>query len=412
MKHQHRSEHSRRTWPRTAGLACAAAVLLSSSAAICVPDVPPASARRFERISEGFVSRRQENTPTAVAAGSRCALAPNGDVVCTFVVQSKIGVNDFKPMLSRSNDGGVTWREQGMIWPHLAKTWSIFGSVSRAPRGELFFFGFRTRIDKPGESFWSDATQGMKPNELIWARSADGGHTWSELSLIPMPIPGAAEAPGAMSITRGGRWLCCYSPYKTFDPKVEVDRSQVVVLFSSDQGKSWRHTSMIRFADRESSAAEAWVIELADGRLLGTTWHVSAREGVEHPNPYTLSTDGGATWTSARSTGIVGQSTALAALPDGRALLIYNQRKHGEPGVYLALARPTAADFGVEANELIWRAATRTQSGTSGEYAQWTDFSFGEPSITLLGDNTLLTTLWCIQPSGRGIRYVKLRMRP
>jgi hypothetical protein len=105
----------------------------------------------------------------------------------------------------------------------------------------------------------------------------------------------------------------------------------------------------------------------------------------------------------------MGQSTALAALPDGRALFIYNQRRHGEPGVWMAVVRPTEDDFGVESNEIIWRAQTRTQSGTSGEHSEWTDFSFGEPSVALLPDNTLLVVLWCVQPAGQGIRYVRLR---
>jgi hypothetical protein len=53
---------------------------------------------KFETISEGWVSRRQPNTPTAVAAGPRCAVTNEGEVVCSFMVQSKLGMNDFKPM--------------------------------------------------------------------------------------------------------------------------------------------------------------------------------------------------------------------------------------------------------------------------------------------------------------------------
>jgi len=38
------------------------------------------------------------------------------------------------------------------------------------------------------------------------------------------------------------------------------------------------------------------------------------------------------------------------------------------------------------------------------------DFSFGEPSATLLPDGTWLVALWCVQPSGTGIRYVRLKL--
>src|SRR5574340_1008974 len=128
---------------------------------------------QYEILQEGLVTRREPGTPTAIGCGSRAAATPRGDLVCSYLVQSALGVNDFKPMISRSSDGGATWREQGLIWPSLQDTCSIFGSISRAPDGALFFFGSRTAIDRPGESFWSESTRGLKSNELIWARSVD-----------------------------------------------------------------------------------------------------------------------------------------------------------------------------------------------------------------------------------------------
>ena len=56
----------------------------------------------LEMISEGWVTQRQPGTPTAIAAGPRCAITKDGDVVCSFMVQSKLGIKDFKPMLARS----------------------------------------------------------------------------------------------------------------------------------------------------------------------------------------------------------------------------------------------------------------------------------------------------------------------
>jgi len=362
----------------------------------------------FETISEGWVTQRQPDTPTAIAAGPRCAVAEDGDVVCSFMVQSKLGINDFKPMLARSKDGGKTWSEGQLLWPHLQNRYSIFGSVSRAPNGELLYFGSRCPIETPGETFWSDATQGLKANELIWSKSTDGGRRWAEPQVVPMPILGAAEVPGALTIMRSGRMIVCYAPYNTFDPQLVVDRNQIVALRSDDQCKTWRHNSMIRFDSEHSTGAEAWVIELVDGSLLGTTWHLNQQDKSDHPNAYAISLDGGDTWLPTRSTGIIGQSTSLAALPDGRALFIYNQRKHGEPGVWLAVVKPTAHDFGVESNDIVWRAQTRTQSSTSGEHSEWTDFSFGEPAVALLPDKTLLVVLWCVQPAGQGVRYAKL----
>jgi hypothetical protein len=327
------------------------------------------------------------------------------------MAQSQLGINDFQPMIARSADGGQTWSEAQPLWPHLTERYSIFGSVSRAPGGDLYYFGARYLIDTPGESFWCEATQGLKQNELFWALSTDEGRAWSEPRIIPMPAPGAAEAPGPLTVLRSGRMICCYAPYNTFDPQLVVDRNQVVALRSDDRGATWRSNSMIRFPSEHSTGAEAWVIELSDGRLLGTTWHLNQEDKSDHPNAYAISLDGGDSWQPARSTGIMGQSTSLAALPDGRALFVYNQRRHGEPGVWVAVVRPTADDFGIESNEIAWRAQTRTQSGSSGEHTDWTDFSFGEPSATLLPDGTILLVLWCVQPDGQGIKCTRFRFR-
>lgn len=364
---------------------------------------------RFVVLQEGFVSQRPLGKgPDALAVGSRAVELPGGDFLCSFMVTSGLGVNDFTPVLCRSRDGGKTWQDQCPVWPGLRSRWSIFASISRDSDGVPYLFGSRTPIEKPGELFWNDATQGLKQNELFWARSSDGGLTWSEPNAFKLPLPGTAEAPGALCITKDGTWIGPYSPYNSFDPALKVDRHQVLVVRSEDQGKSWSHSSMLRFADPESTAAEAWCVELADGRLLGTCWHMGPNG--DNPNAYGLSSDGGKTWSPTRSTGTQGQSTGLAALPDGRALFIYNQRKQGEIGVWLAVVRPTDSDFGIEHNAPVWKAETRTQSGTSGEHSEWGDFSFGEPSVAALADGTLLVTLWCIQPSGRGIRYVKVRL--
>lgn len=363
----------------------------------------------FTVLGEGFVTRRPAGPGLgAIAAGPRTILRPGGDLLCSCVLSSGLGVNDFTPVLFRSTDYGWTWTEQGLVWPHLRQRWSMFASLSRNAGGQLFFFGSRTPIDRSGEPFWSDATQGLKQNELIWATSTDLGQTWSEPTPIPMPIPGAAEAPAPLCSTRHGRWLAPYSPYNTFDPALAVERNQVVAVYSDDRGRAWQHTAMLRFGDLQSGGAEAWLIELSDGRLLGAGWQLG-HDGVEHPDAYALSHDGGTTWGPTRSTGVMGQSVGLAPLPEGRALFVYNQRRHGEPGVHLAVVRPTDADFGIEADAIVWRARTATQKGTSGEHTQWTDFSFGEPHVIALPDGTLLVTLWSIQPDGTGIRYVKVR---
>jgi dihydrodipicolinate synthase/N-acetylneuraminate lyase len=361
-------------------------------------------------LDEGFVYRCCDDQPRKSVVGSRCCVTDTGELICSFLIHSGLGHNDFVPMLSRSIDRGCTWSDPVPVWPQLRSKYSITVSISRSTSGEFFLFGTRTPIDFPGESFWSQETLGMKQNELIWARSVDEGRNWSMPRPFAMPQEGSAEAPAPMCVTRTGRWLAPFSPSPTFDPNLVVNRSHVVVVMSDDCGGSWQHRSMLRFEQENPAAGEAWVIELADGRLLAACWQIRLGEGEDYPNPYALSEDGGDTWGPTCYSPILGQSTALEPLPDGRALLVYNQRVHDSPGVYLAVVDPTNESIGVQWNKPIWYADTPTQQDTSGRHEQWTDFAFGEPSITLLPDDTLLATFWCNQPSGNGIRYVRLEL--
>ena len=373
---------------------------------------PQEDLEMFETISEGFVNRRELGAVTPVAAVPRCVVLPDGEILCTFVVQSALGVNDFVPVIARSSDGGTTWSAPAAIFPHLSEKASLVCAIGPGRVGELLLFGIRIPIDRAGESFWSDLTQGMKQDTLFWSRSTDAGKTWSEPADIPMDGAGSAEAPCALTVTHAGRWIAAYSPYNTFEPSEKVDRERVVIACSDDEGRTWWHRDALRFEETNSGGAEAWVVELADGRLLATAWHVDHDGHQDFPNAYALSTDGGESWTPTRSTGISGQSTALAPLPDGGALLIYNQRKHGQPGVYLALVNPSESDFGVQHNQMIWAAPVATQHHTSAGHSEWTDFAFGEPHVAKLADGTLLAVLWCIQATGSGIRYVRLSMTP
>ena len=165
---------------------------------------------------------------------------------------------------------------------------------------------------------------------------------------------------------------------------------------------------MLRFAEPDSGGAESWVVELSDGRLLGTSWHMDLGTGADHPNKYAISEDGGSTWSATRSTGIEGQATALTPLPDGRALFVYNQRRTPPIGVWMAVVRPIAEDFGIESNEPVWRADVGSQGSGGPGHDAWRDYAFGEPSATVLPDGSVLIAYWCAQPDGKGIGFVKL----
>jgi len=363
----------------------------------------------FEVLDEGWIARRRPEEAGRIG-GPSCVVIQHDTLLSTYITQSAMGINDFCPHLAKSRDGGIRWQDCGPIWPQLADDWSILVTISRGPSGELFLFGSRCRIDHTDETFWCEATQGLKENELVWSRSHDDGATWTDPAPIPMPFSAAAEAPLPMCISQSGRWICCYSPYNTFDPSVTVDRSQAVVLVSDDEGQTWQHDRLLSYRESQSGNAAVSVTELSSGRFLAAGWHLHLAEEQDFPNGFAMSNDG-LHWEPTRSTGIMGQSVGLAPLPDGRVLMYYTQRKHGPVGIGMAVAHPQAETFGLEQTEIVWHAERATEHNSSGDHAEWTDFAFGMTVVTRLDTKTVLLSFWLHQPDGRGVRYVRFRIK-
>lgn len=365
----------------------------------------------FEELGRGEVLQCDPKSSLPLAVMPRCARVGGSQLLCSVALSEGAGINSFVPVLVGSVDNGRTWSAPRRIWPELEEKWSIHASISAGSQGRLLLFGARTPIEKAGESNWNDANQGLKANELFWASSEDGGRTWSDPKIIPMKIAGSAEAPGTICATRDGTWLAPYAPYHTFDPLLKVDRNQVVAMRSTDQGKTWEYHAMLRFEQTGSGGAEAWVVELSDGRLLGTGWHIDHTPAQQKfANAYALSTDGGRSWKPTRSTGLFGNTTVLAPLGDGSALFGFVQRGSDLAAISIANVRPTPDDFGILSQQVVFRADRSTRSGNTAEDNQWQDFSFGEPSITVLDQGEVLVTYWCIDRDFAGIRSIRLRL--
>lgn len=353
----------------------------------------------FRKIAEGDVFATTESCATS---GPRCAVLDDGTVLCTFMINSKGGANDFVPMAAYG-DSELNFADAVKVWPSLTETESLFGSVRRGADGSFSIAGQGFPIAYKGEDFWSDEAMGMKENYVFYSVSKDG-RTFPEPKKIDLPYYGSAEQPGGLLIDGDGKMTMIYSPYPTIEKKEPVDNECMVLLRSCDGGETFT-AKKFAAVDETSQYAESWITRLSDGRLMVSTWQTAS----ENSSQYLLSDDDGETFKGPFAQPFRGQSTGISAWEDGSVLIAYNQRKEGTVGVWLAMER-FSEDGSLELleNEPVWEAQTATKGNSSGDFGQWTDFSFGEPSVTVLPDNSLLVTLWYQQDDVKGIRYVRL----
>ena len=355
----------------------------------------------FQKLAEGNVF--QTTAPGRATSGPRTALLPDGSLICTFMLQTQTGSNDFTPMAAYSKDGSV-WSESQPVWPELAGKKSVFVSVRPTADGRLSLAGKMFPIDQPGEFFWSDEVGGMKENQLVFSLSGDG-RSFPLPQVVDLPFYGSAEQPGGMLVDADGTMSMVYAPYPTIEQRGETDTSSLVLMRSTDGGQTFQG-SKFGHVDTPSLYAESWIVRLSDGRLMVSSWQTASSEA---PDQYFLSSDNGATFSGPHAMPFRGQTTALTPGPGGTVLVAYNQRKEDPAGVWLAVAKPDENGFHLITNEPVWKASETTQTGaSSGEFDQWTDFAFGEPHVSILPDQTLLVTLWYQQGDTKGIRYVRL----
>ena len=63
-------------------------------------------------------------------------------------------------------------------------------------------------------------------------------------------------------------------------------------------------------------------------RVLAVAWKHDPQAGENLPTPYTISNDGGLTFSPPRPTGLRGQTCKLLRLRDGRILSVYRRDDH------------------------------------------------------------------------------------
>ena len=356
----------------------------------------------FRKIAEGDVYANSADGK--VVAGSRIAVLPDGKLICSFNEQTKLGSNDYAPMIAYSEDG-EHWSEAKYVWPELVGKKCIYGAVRNTLDGRVCIGGFVFPSCSDEDSYWSDEVGGMLENKLIISIS-DDGYNFPLPTEVELPYYGSAENPGGALVDRDGSISILYAPYKTIEQREEVKLNHICIAKSVDGGNSFKGYSFGEI-DAPCQYAESWLVRLSDNCHMISTWQTAVTEGTDQ---YMLSFDGGETFSEPKVMPFNGQSTALEVWKDGKVFVIYNLRNVEPAGVWLALAQPDENGFNMIANEPVWFAKDATHGDTSGEFDQWTDFAFGEPHIKVLPDGNLLACLWYDQGGKKGIRYVKLAL--
>jgi hypothetical protein len=325
---------------------------------------------------------------------------PNGDVLCSYSNAGAAGATGGTSW-SRSTDNGATWIQEGELLARSDDPLATnFLKLSLSADGRtIYAYGARS-YDQPGTRFGDE-----RATEAIFCTSTDGGHRWSAPSVIPMPSSALEISHGILAL-RSGRLL---APAATIPPGRLGE--QVVVSISDDGGMSWpRDAVAMQDPNGRLGYFEQKFAELAPDRIVASAWTVTLDDVVDQTNSFTLSTDGGLSWTEPRSIGTRGQTISVVPFDGDRVILLYN-RRYGDQGIVMALAQVTGETWPIAFEGLLYDAKARREGRIrEGGVEEMNDFAFGFPTAIRLHDGTYLATNWSVEDGRCGIRWTRLKV--
>ncbi|MFH0963136.1 MAG: sialidase family protein [Planctomycetota bacterium] len=243
------------------------------------------------------------------------------------------------------------------------------------------------------------------PNEPVLCISTDGARTWSAPRVMPNPLGVPLEISNPILATSDGRWLAPAATVTTFDRYGE----KVVLFESRDGGKTWSATHTA-FEDpaKKTGYLEQKFVELAPGRILGVCWTMSYVTDSDLEDHFALSEDGGRSWSEPYPTGIRGQTMKPTWLGGDRLLVLYN-RRYGRQGVQMCLVRLAGKRWEIDFEGTMWDAEVRRERASAADSIDELKlFAFGYPWALRLDERNVLAVHWCKEEERFGIRWTRL----
>jgi sialidase-1 len=190
---------------------------------------------------------------------------------CEARKNSLLDDGDIDLVLRRSEDGGRTWGPMQIIADDGNNTWC----GNPCPL-----------VDRSTGVIWLPFCRNNK--QVLLMKSEDDGKTWSK----PVDITATVKDPAWSHVGTGpGHGIQLRTGRLAVPVWAQVGPSAWLsyVLYSDDHGQSWTRGQAIDHGD------ECELVELSDGRL-----YMTIRSGGRGQRGYSISADGGATWSPIR----------------------------------------------------------------------------------------------------------------
>jgi len=328
-------------------------------------------------------------------------------IACTMAIGQAFEAADVHSWVALSEDDGATWVLRGELLPY-AEGWSDACRITALPGGGLAaILHLQDRRAHPDEGLANPANMGFVPTSLRILRSADG-RSWGKAEELRPPVEGPSfEICAPIVVLSDGRWVLPTSTWRGWDGACPGGM-RMVAFVSSDKGATWPVCWEVMDGTAEGVIHwESKIAQLSDGRLLAVAWAFDEKASKDLPNRFAVSRDGGAHWSPPLSTGLLGQTMAVAPLPDGGVLAVY--RRTDKSGLWAETAAVEGERWVRRAEAPLWGAhASGLTAHGQNMVENFNVLRFGAPSLVTMPDGTFLCAFWCYEDCVSGIRWIRL----
>lgn len=333
----------------------------------------------------------------------------NGEMLASVVLGQAFESADCHTHITRSKDEGKTWQMEGPIYPGTADRITSDGCrLTASPGGEVVAFMVRSdRTMHPDEGLTNHENLGFVPTELLLLRSSDYGHTWQKPETINPPLAGPSfELCCPIIPLRDGRWILPTQTWPGWDGNC-LNGIKMVAFISHDRGKTWsEYMDVMSELKGRVFFWESKIVEFSNGKLMAVAWAYDNVVSKDKLNQYSLSKDGGKTWSRPFSTGLMGQTLTPFLLDDERILCVY--RRMDKPGLWANISHLDGDDWVNDSCQVLWGDQMLGLTTTEKDMARnFNVLRFGAPCICRLPDGKIFVAFWCYEDCISVIRWFK-----
>ena len=320
----------------------------------------------------------------------------DGTVICSYQIGEAFESVDGTSYISRSVDGGKTWEGPFQMFDKSGEKIPVTDCCKVTSLGgdRVVGIGYEYDRDHPEWPIGNPETGGLIDDRVYITRSEDGGRTWSAHEEVPNAWGHHTEASAPVTVLKNGDWITPITGFPDWSGKMS-SRLCGRLLHSTDEGKTWNDdTVCMEFEGDCVTCYEQRCCELENGAIVVIGWNENVKTGERMNNHYTVSYDGGKTFSKPADTGIRGQASSVCAIGGNKLLALHACRRDTDkPGIYAYIVNLENGKWEIEDELLVWEPATPVVRDKKA--AEIFGFlKFGQPGAIVLKNGNVLMSHW------------------